>query len=154
MVMYSLDRIVVGEGRRAVVEATVLSLMQSIREIGLLHPITVQKIGDEIHLVAGRNRLEAFKRLGTHDKIPAVLIEVSARIAELDELGPGLFRDVVFRLVHVRPSFMAHCDEATTELSADPTLGPALVSRGCENGRRSSSRIRHSMKRLTVNVTH
>ena len=66
-------------------EATVLSLMQSIREIGLLHPITVQKVGDEIHLVAGRNRLEAFKRLGTWDKIPAVLIEVSARIAELDE---------------------------------------------------------------------
>jgi N6-adenosine-specific RNA methylase IME4 len=85
MVMYSLDRIIVGEGRRAVVEATVLSLMQSIREIGLLHPITVQKIGDEIHLVAGRNRLEAFRRLGTHDKIPAALIEVSARIAELDE---------------------------------------------------------------------
>ena len=83
--MYSLDRIVVGENRRAVVEATVLSLMQSIREIGLLHPITVQKIGDEIHLVAGRNRLEAYKRLGTWDKIPAVLIEVSARIAELDE---------------------------------------------------------------------
>jgi N6-adenosine-specific RNA methylase IME4 len=83
--MYSLDRIRVGENRRAVVEATVLALMQSIREIGLLHPITVQKIGDEIHLVAGRNRLEAYKRLGTWDKIPAVLIEVSARIAELDE---------------------------------------------------------------------
>lgn len=44
-------------------EETVLMLMESIKAIGLINPITVQMRHWRVHLVAGRHRFEAAKRL-------------------------------------------------------------------------------------------
>lgn len=50
-------------------------LAQSIEDIGLLNPITVQKTGSgRYHLVAGERRLKACKRLDW-DKIRATVFE-------------------------------------------------------------------------------
>jgi ParB family chromosome partitioning protein len=49
------------------------SLARSIRDIGLLHPITVSQDG---LLLAGGRRLEACKMLGWQD-IPVTIVEVN-----------------------------------------------------------------------------
>lgn len=77
-----IDQVVVEEPRRALRDVT--DLMQSIREIGLLNPITLTK---DFRLVAGLHRLEACKRLGWTE-IEAVFIEadeLKARLAQIDE---------------------------------------------------------------------
>jgi uncharacterized ParB-like nuclease family protein len=76
-------------------EKQVTRLVDSIREIGLLHPITVwQKPGAEENIVepdygivAGAHRLEACKRLG-HTEIAAIVVDLSdlkRQLAEVDE---------------------------------------------------------------------
>jgi len=61
------------------------SLIESIKRIGLIHPIVLQ---EDNTLVVGANRLEAFKRMGMK-KIPAVymkdLDEEQTKLVELDE---------------------------------------------------------------------
>src|SRR5471032_298340 len=44
-------------------EATLAELMASIRDHGLLQPITVRKVGIRYQVIAGHRRLEAFRRL-------------------------------------------------------------------------------------------
>jgi ParB/RepB/Spo0J family partition protein len=44
-------------------EATLVELMASIRDHGLLQPITVRKVGTRYQVIAGHRRLEAFRRL-------------------------------------------------------------------------------------------
>lgn len=56
-----IKEIVVGKDRRPIDEQTVIALMDSIKQIGLLNPITVTNASE---LVAGLHRLEACKRLG------------------------------------------------------------------------------------------
>lgn len=71
-------------------ETNVDALADSIRRIGLLHPIVID---DEGRLVAGGNRLAAFKKLAETDpqysKIPATtksdLAETARRVIELEE---------------------------------------------------------------------
>lgn len=62
------------------------ALVLSIEQCGLLHPIVVT---DDMRLVAGRRRIEAFKRMG-HKNIPAVFTDcldsaLSMLTAERDE---------------------------------------------------------------------
>ena len=52
-----------------------LPLMDSIKTLGLLHPVIVNK---DHSLIAGERRLESCKRLGWH--------QITARIVALDEL--------------------------------------------------------------------
>ena len=57
----NISDIRVNDGRRKIDEENVMSLMNSIREVGLLNPITIT----QSHiLIAGAHRLEACKRLG------------------------------------------------------------------------------------------
>jgi ParB/RepB/Spo0J family partition protein len=44
-------------------EAALAELMASIRDHGLLQPITVRKVGTRYQVIAGHRRLEAFRRL-------------------------------------------------------------------------------------------
>src|SRR5713101_4697366 len=44
-------------------EAALAELMASIRDHGLLQPITVRKVGNRYQVIAGHRRLEAFRRL-------------------------------------------------------------------------------------------
>jgi len=63
------------------------TLIASIKEIGLLHPIVLYKDSNTLkhHLLAGRRRLEAYKRMG-EDTIPARSIELDDVLkAELHE---------------------------------------------------------------------
>ncbi len=51
-------------------------LASSIREHGLIQPITVRVIGDAYQLIAGERRLKASRLIGL-EKIPSVITEVS-----------------------------------------------------------------------------
>lgn len=94
-----VDQIIVKSGRRAIDQNKVKELAESIKQVGLLHPITVKfdTVGAEEHytLVAGAHRLEAFKLLGKEfinvkiimkDDIQTELIEIDENLIR-NELG-------------------------------------------------------------------
>lgn len=88
----------IGPRHRQLVPEKVAALVESIREIGLLQPITVYTPDDATaELVAGAHRLEAARQLGW-EWIPAIFItcdELRREMAEIDEnliraeLGPS-----------------------------------------------------------------
>jgi DNA modification methylase len=82
-----VDQISVSEARRP--PRDVESLAESIREIGLLHPITVTS---SLRLVAGGRRLAAFRLLG-RPEIPANVVELDDLDAELAEIEENLIRN-------------------------------------------------------------
>ena len=83
----SLSQVVVGDNRRDL--RGIKQLADSIREIGLLNPITVL---DNNRLVAGYHRLEACRSLGWLS-IPATIVTMSAVDAELAEIDENLIRN-------------------------------------------------------------
>ena len=82
-----LDQIIVPRGRRK--PDNVEGLAESIREIGLLNPITVTK---SLRLVAGGNRLAAYRFLG-RPEIEAKVIDLDDLDAELAEIDENLMRN-------------------------------------------------------------
>jgi ParB family chromosome partitioning protein len=66
-------------------ETALEELTASIKEKGILTPITVQKVGNQFILIAGERRLRASKKAGLK-KIPAYIIEV-ADDAEMIEMA-------------------------------------------------------------------
>ena len=82
----SIAQIMVSDGRRALGDISALS--DSIREVGLINPITVT--GD-YRLIAGYHRLEACRRLGWAE-IPATVCDLDALHAELAEIDENLIR--------------------------------------------------------------
>lgn len=80
--LVNVDDVVIGDERRTVRDVT--ALVASIGEVGLLQPIVVT---DGLRLVAGRHRLEAFRKMG-RPTIPARIVslsEIDAQLAEIDE---------------------------------------------------------------------
>ena len=73
-----ISKIKIGN-RRALGDVT--ELAESIKEIGLLNPITVTK---DYTLIAGHHRLKAFEALGI-DLIPIRIVDCTALQAELAE---------------------------------------------------------------------
>lgn len=88
-----VDEVVIVGNRRNINEASVGALMESIKSIGLQTPITVRvdDAVDDYVLVAGRHRLEAYRRLG-EARIPAVVMEGDAIDAEMWEIAENLHR--------------------------------------------------------------
>lgn len=89
-----IDAITIPAGRRQPDRERCRSeLVPSIREVGLLHPITVTKGEDDGHyvLVAGWNRLEAVRLLGW-PLIPATIKHFDALHAELAEITENIHR--------------------------------------------------------------
>ena len=84
----------IGLRHRELREEQVSSLMQSITKIGLKTPITVrQPIGeDDVYLVAGRHRLEAYRRLGKEEIEAFVLESDDEDTARLWEIAENLHR--------------------------------------------------------------
>ena len=83
-----ISAIRVPSGRlRQVDEATVRRLAASMREHGLLQPITVRPVGRDFELVAGAHRLSAGSSIGLIDISANVLAldDLQARMAEIDE---------------------------------------------------------------------
>ena len=82
----------VGARMRQLREETVVALMESIREVGLLHPILLTRDGQKFHLVAGLHRLEAVKRLKIYARIDALIIDKNSDQALLAEIDENLIR--------------------------------------------------------------
>lgn len=80
----SIKRIQIREGRRSLDMGHVKELTDSIRELGLLNPLTIDR---ENFLIAGLHRLEAVKALGWTDVECTVssLEGLAAELAEIDE---------------------------------------------------------------------
>ena len=79
-----ISEITIGDGRRALNDAAVERLVESIGAVGLINPISVDKSGT---LVAGLHRLKACEALGWTE-IPVIVLdvdEVQAELAEIDE---------------------------------------------------------------------
>src|ERR1700738_4382491 len=83
--------------RRDVNSASVKRLADSIEKIGLRHPITVREKGDRYILVAGRHRVEAYKKLGL-DHIPANIVKMTNDDARLWEIAENLHRSELTKL--------------------------------------------------------
>ena len=81
--------IVVGPNRRSVDEVNVRELADSIREVGLLNPITVTP---DNRLVAGAHRLEACRLLGWTE-IECTRLEGSGLLLQLAEIDENLIRN-------------------------------------------------------------
>jgi len=62
--------------RNFFVESSIEELAQSIKEVGVIQPISVRKIGDKFELIQGERRLRATIKAG-FKKIPTVVIEVN-----------------------------------------------------------------------------
>lgn len=84
----SPDEVKVKGGRRSLNEDKVKWMAQSIEEIGLLNPITIDL---EYNLIAGAHRLEAVKRLG-RDTIECNQVDLKGLQAELAEIDENLVR--------------------------------------------------------------
>lgn len=79
-----ISDIIIGEKRREIKSEYVQKLADSIKQVGLINPIT---IAPDNRLIAGYHRVQAFKLLG-ETRIPAVVLNLSdleARLAEIDE---------------------------------------------------------------------
>lgn len=64
--------------RKLNIEEEIEGLMDSMREIGLLHPIEARKIGEKYEVVTGQRRTIAAKKLGW-DTIPAFILEADEK---------------------------------------------------------------------------
>ena len=96
-----IDDIQVGERHRQLTEDAVERLQSSMKELGLMQPITVRIVEEMVVdgdltagvpvLVAGRHRLEAAKRLGW-SHIDCVELDDDALKAEMWEIAENLHR--------------------------------------------------------------
>lgn len=79
-----IGKIQIKEGRRSLDAGHVKELADSIRELGLLNPLTIDR---DYVLIAGLHRLEAVKALGWEDVECTVssLEGLAAELAEIDE---------------------------------------------------------------------
>jgi len=82
-----IDRVIVRDRKRQA--GNLDSLKDSIREIGLMQPITVTA---DLVLIAGFHRLTACKELGW-DTIPTIIVELDGLQAELAEIDENLIRN-------------------------------------------------------------
>ena len=64
-------------------------LTESIRDIGLQHPVGLTK---DLHLIHGLHRIEAYKTL-RRKKIPAVISDLDELKAEMAEIDENLLRN-------------------------------------------------------------
>jgi ParB-like chromosome segregation protein Spo0J len=86
-----LDVIDVGNRLRPLNEAAVESLVESMKRLGQLQPISVYISRDGVYLVAGAHRLEAAKRLGWGD-IAAIIVTGDEIERELQGIAENLHR--------------------------------------------------------------
>jgi ParB-like chromosome segregation protein Spo0J len=87
----AVDEIVVSPDRRPAKPDAVKKLAESIDSIGLRHPITVRRKGEQYILVAGLHRMEAFRRLD-RDYIPCLIVTMSKDDARMWEIAENLHR--------------------------------------------------------------
>ena len=84
-----LSEITIPAGRRSIDYAKVSALAESIKTVGLLNPIAIDKDGT---LIAGAHRYEAHKLLG-REKIACVVINTAKLRGKLAEIDENLIRN-------------------------------------------------------------
>ena len=84
-----IGEIQINEGRRGLDAAHVRELADSIRELGLLNPVTVDS---ENNLIAGLHRLEAVRTLGW-DEVECTVSSLEGLQAELAEIDENFVRN-------------------------------------------------------------
>lgn len=110
-----IDDIIVAETHRGLDRSAVNRLAESIEQIGLRHPITVREKGDKYHLIAGRHRLEACRKLG-REHVPAIIVKMTNDEARLWEIAENLHRADLKKLE--RDEQVAEWVKITDRLSA------------------------------------
>jgi ParB/RepB/Spo0J family partition protein len=87
-----LEKINVSKRLRQLDEAVVVSLVESMKHLGQLYPITICSPNEnEVHLVTGAHRVEAAKRLGWDD-IAAIFVTDNEIDREMQEVAENLHR--------------------------------------------------------------
>lgn len=86
-----IDAIDARADARALNEATVAGLVESIAEIGLINPVRVRAVGDRWEVIAGAHRHAACRRLGLAD-IACVVVDDDDLHAELAMIDENLCR--------------------------------------------------------------
>ncbi len=84
---FDIERIVIGKNKQSLGDT--IPLAQSIKEIGLLHPISILPNGT---LIGGYHRLEACKSLGW-TTIPVIIRDWKELNAELAEIDDNIIRN-------------------------------------------------------------
>ena len=84
-----IKEIKINDNRREVDNKKIKELSESIKELGLLNPIT---INTDKTLIAGMHRLEACKLLG-YDEIKVNVVNLNSLLAELAEIDENLIRN-------------------------------------------------------------
>ena len=85
-----LDRLIEGPHKRESGE-DVTDLMESIRTIGLLHPLVVRSTGAQYEVVAGHRRLRALRALGW-SQVRVTLLPDREKVADIASLDENLVR--------------------------------------------------------------
>ena len=84
-----IQEIKINNNRRIIDKIKVKEIAESIKQIGLINPITVN--ANNV-LIAGNHRLEAFKLLGK-DEIEVTVLNLNDLLAELAEIDENLIRN-------------------------------------------------------------
>ena len=86
--LININEIKINEGRRVVTSEAIEAMAASIREVGMMNPITVTA---DHTLIAGLHRLEAAKRLGWTE-IECSVSDMDALHTELAEIDENVIR--------------------------------------------------------------
>jgi len=128
-----IDRVIVRDRKRQA--GNLDSLKDSIREIGLMQPITVTA---DLVLIAGFHRLTACKELGW-DTIPAIIVELDGLQAELAEIDENLIRNELNQFE--RATWQARRKEIYEMLHPDTKKGGDLKSEEAKSKRKDCALI-------------
>lgn len=94
------------------------SLVNSVKQYGVIEPITVRKIGRSYELVNGQRRLKAVKLAG-FDEIPSIIVEVSDRDSAVISILENLERKELgcFEKAEAYKTIMEDFDHTPEELA-------------------------------------
>jgi ParB-like chromosome segregation protein Spo0J len=142
----SVASVLVGPRLRSIDQTKVDALAESIRTIGLQHPISIYQ--DDLgrpHLVAGAHRLEAVKKLGIAG-IDAIVVELLDIDRKLWEIAENLHRAELTALE--RDQHVAEWIRLTDSVSAQHE--PKLSKRGRKSEGRPASGINKASREIGV----
>lgn len=122
----------------------VKAVQASISRLGLLSPIVVSRIKDQLVVVDGRKRLAAIRRLKFLGRLPRSLVNIPyievSDMQSRDEQTPALMSN---RELYLTVTQMYHCTEDVDHIAADLFLTRATI-RQILTLTRLSSRLRRA----------
>lgn len=170
-----VDDVCVLGPRRAINDEAVTQLAESIERIGLQTPITVRILEKVPHpetgevvepthvVVAGRHRLEAYRRLGWPN-IPAIVRDCSQLEAELWEIEENLTRaelsaeekeEHTVRLAAVIKKMEESREDSDFPTEAGPTTGrghKGMVQKVADQAGVNHGTVRHRVKKVAATI--